>query len=928
MSGILTRVVIRGVLPLRNGSGFPRAKRFLSLLDLINRRLQTRFDLSSPKSGLLIHKRYEELAKKSLPDFEVGHWHFDEKGSNRYFDEGVGVLHLAGIPQRNLAIMEAELKISNNQGIATGVTSYKGQNLSIDPSLQKFIAAERDDHYLQAEGRLRAHRRPGERLFVVYYDPYAEKFADEIIDIADLLNKTELEQLRMTKKSRYSTQLESFEVSRRERIEAADARDSNLRFKTIRLAGLGFRNFTYDWFEVSERKCQTLKLRDLFFETQRLYFSAYEDVTVFKCNPTKEEATFFYNALLNANRALHRNPIFRLYGNLPKDEFETLFGLPPGSVKGKVRKLDLNPYITLDYSARLTGLSDELGDDGIVPAKYAAMPMPSLSVGSVIYINNYLQGMQILEQLESSITADNFESRVLLIYVQPLEDIPDETNAPETRVRYLILHHPSTGKTYFIDLFRVLTAGKSDIIKQLQKIFDKALVVGYDLQQSGVLLKSQHKLTLSNPFCLKTAMAYIERATGKSCEDLKRKFSDRSPKPVFSDLKSPRTSFADCKQLVSKCSAQAFLFDEIVTFFHSNKLLSESSYQVGQKRVGDNHFELEMKLLQVLIDASSTGLKLNIKELERLQIKRAAVDNDTHNSILLSLKKNCGDVGQVVHTYFHSLGSSTGRLSSSNPNIMGIDKALHHCVLPHSRQVLLCADYSQIEPRIAAAYAGEEALLQVFREGKDIYIEIASSLFQIAPDSVDPETRSKIKTMFLGLLYGMGGPALQKRLSAQGIDITVSDAKELITQFKSIYPNLGGLIDEAGKLAREQKKSGGMITVKTLTGRPITLDAAVAEESELRAHNFNHIIQGTGADILKLAAVEFHRRIREEGLRAQIVNLIHDEILVEVSREERDRVREVLVDVMETIGREVLGVETPVTCGVGSNWRIAKEKQL
>ena len=79
---------------------------------------------------------------------------------------------------------------------------------------------------------------------------------------------------------------------------------------------------------------------------------------------------------------------------------------------------------------------------------------------------------------------------------------------------------------------------------------------------------------------------------------------------------------------------------------------------------------------------------------------------------------------------------------------------------------------------------------------------------------------------------------------------------------------------------------------------------------------------------MKLAAVEFHRRIREEGLRAQIVNLIHDEILVEVSREERDRVREVLVDVMETIGREVLGVETPVTCGVGSNWRIAKEKQL
>ena len=924
MAGILVRIVISGVLPLRNGSGFPRAKRFLSLIDLINLRLQTRYALSSPKSGLLIHKRYEELAKKSLPDFEVGHWHFDEKGSNRYFNEGVSILHLAGIPQRNLAIMEAELKISNRQSLKQGVTSYKGQKLSIDPSLQKFIAAERDDHYLQAEGRLRAHRRPGERLFVVYYDPYAEKFADEIIGIADLLNKTELEELRMTGKSRYSTQLESFEVSRRERIEAADSRDSNLRFKTIRLAGLGFRNFTYDWFEVSERKCQTLKLRDLFFETQRLYFSAYEDVTVFKCNPTSEEATLFYNALLNANRALHRNPIFRLYGNLPKDEFETLFGLPPGSVKGKVRKLDLNPYITLDYSARLTGLSDELGDDGIVPAKYAAMPMPSVSVGNVIYINNYLQGKQILEQLESSITADNFESRVLLIYVQPLEDIPDETNAPETRVRYLILHQQSTGKTYFVDLFRILAAGKADIIRQLQKIFDKALVVGYDLQQSGVLLKSQHKLTLSNPFCLKTAMAYIERATGKSCEDLKRKFSDRSPKPVFSDLKSPRTSFDDCKQLVSKCSAQAFLFDEIVTFFQSYKLLSESSYQTGQMKIADNHFELEMKLLQVLIDASSTGLKVNKKELERLQIKCAAVDNDTHNSILLSLLNNCGEPGQVVHTYFHSLGSSTGRLSSSNPNIMGIDRTLHHCILPHSRQVLLCADYSQIEPRIAAAYTQEEPLLRVFREGKDIYREIASSLFQIATDSVDTETRSKIKTMFLGLLYGMGAKALQKRLLDQGIDVTISEAKELIINFKNTYTKLGGIIDGAGKLAGEQKKAGGMITARTMTGRPITINATSSEESELRAHNFNHIIQGTGADILKLAAVEFHKRIREAGLRAQIVNLVHDEILVEVSREDRDRVQEILVDVMQSVGRSVIGIETPVKCGVGSNWRIAK----
>jgi len=928
MAGILVRIVISGVLPLRNGSGFPRAKRFLSLIDLINLRLQTRYALSSPKSGLLIHKRYEELAKKSLPDFEVGHWHFDEKGSNRYFNEGVSILHLAGIPQRNLAIMEAELKISNRQSLKQGVTSYKGQKLSIDPSLQKFIAAERDDHYLQAEGRLRAHRRPGERLFVVYYDPYAEKFADEILDIADLLSETELEELRMTVKSRYSTQLESFEVSRKERIEAADSRDSSLRFKAIRLAGLGFRHFTYDWFEVSERKCQNLKLRDIFLQTQRLYVSTDEDVTTVKCSPTPEDATFFYNVLLKADRALHRNPVFRLYGNLPKDEFESLFGLNPGSVKGKVRKIDLKPYLTLDYTARLTGLSEEPDEDGIVPAKYAAIPIPSVSVGSVLYINNYLQGKLVLEQLESSITAANFESRVFFIYVQPLEDLPDETNAPETRVRYLVLHHPSTGKTYSIDLFRILTAGKADIIRQLQTIFDKSLIIGWDLQLSGVLLKAQQSLTISNPYCLKVALNYLSRATGKSFKYMEKDFLGKLPKAVYSDWKTPRTTISDRESLVACSAYQENLFKDIVKQFRENSLISRGDTLVGQLELGDSYFELEMSLLPALVEASSAGIKVDKEELERLLVQQTALDSTEGRSTLVGILQSCEASKPMLHAYFKQIASITGRLSSVNPNIMGIDREFHRFVLSRSGHVLLSADYSQIEPRIAASYAGEEALLQVFREGKDIYIEIASSLFQIAPDSVDPETRSKIKTMFLGLLYGMGGPALQKRLSAQGIDITVSEAKELITQFKSIYPNLGGLIDEAGKLAGEQKKAGGMITVKTLTGRPITIDATTSEESELRAHNFNHIIQGTGADILKLAAVEFQRRIREEGLRAQIVNLIHDEILVEVSREDRDRAREVLVDVMGMVGREVIGVDTPVECGVGSNWRIAKEKQL
>jgi hypothetical protein len=510
--------------------------------------------LGSPKSGLLIHKRYEELAKKSLPDFEVGHWHFDEKGSNRYFNEGVSILHLAGIPQRNLAIMEAELKIGNRQSLKPGVTSYKGQKLSIDPSLQKFIAAERDDHYLQAEGRLRAHRRAGERLFVVYYDPYAEKFADEIIDIADLLSETELEELRLTGKSRYSTQLESFEVSRRRELKlpmlGTPSQIQGHQTGRARLQALHILLVRSLRKEVPESETP-----GHIFQTQRLYVNTDEDVTTVECSPTPEEAPLFYDTLLKADRALHKNPVFRLYGNLQKDEFESLFGLNPGSVKGKVRKIDLKPYLTLDYTARLTGLSPEPDEDGIVPAKYAAIPIPSVSVGSVIYINNYLQGKQILTELEQSIT-EKPDSRMFLIWVPALEDLADETHDPANRVRYLLLHHPSTGKTYFIDLFRILTAGKADIIRQLQTIFDKSLIVGWDLQLSGVLLKAQQNLNLSNPYCLKVALNYLSRATGKSFKYMEKDFLGKLPRAGYSDWKTPRTTISDRESLVACCKYQ------------------------------------------------------------------------------------------------------------------------------------------------------------------------------------------------------------------------------------------------------------------------------------------------------------------------------------------------------------------------------------
>ncbi|HQN28663.1 MAG TPA: hypothetical protein PLT43_08880, partial [Mesotoga sp.] len=210
------------------------------MMKLVNEKLIFRYE-KERNPGLLTFKKYEALAREILPEFETGHWHADEKGSNRYYDRGVNILHLIGIPQKNLAHMASEVELEIGEPLQKGSIEERGQKYFIDPRLQKKVAAERDDHYLQAEGRLRANRRLGESLYVVHYDPYAEKFADETIDIADLLSEAELDSLGLTKKSRYATQRANFQKQRNTVSLEAQVQDGKLRARAARLAGLGFR---------------------------------------------------------------------------------------------------------------------------------------------------------------------------------------------------------------------------------------------------------------------------------------------------------------------------------------------------------------------------------------------------------------------------------------------------------------------------------------------------------------------------------------------------------------------------------------------------------------------------------------------------------------------------------------------------------------
>ena len=271
-----------------------------------------------------------------------------------------------------------------------------------------------------------------------------------------------------------------------------------------------------------------------------------------------------------------------------------------------------------------------------------------------------------------------------------------------------------------------------------------------------------------------------------------------------------------------------------------------------------------------------------------------------------------------VHTTFNQALTATGRLSSSNPNLQNIPvrtergKEIRKAFIPGTPEgVIVSADYSQIELRIMAHLSQDEHLVKAFRDGEDVHAATAAKIYGIPLSEVTREQRGRAKTANFGIMYGISSFGLAQRLH-----LGRKEAKELIDGYFASFPAIRSFIDDSIAFARDNGY------VETLFGRRRFLPDITSRNATVRAlaerNAVNAPIQGTAADIIKLAMIGIDRRLTEAGLRSRMVLQIHDELLFDAVPEEVERLEALVVEVMENVLK--LSVPLTVACSSGKNW--------
>lgn len=270
-----------------------------------------------------------------------------------------------------------------------------------------------------------------------------------------------------------------------------------------------------------------------------------------------------------------------------------------------------------------------------------------------------------------------------------------------------------------------------------------------------------------------------------------------------------------------------------------------------------------------------------------------------------------------VHSSFNQSVTATGRLSSSNPNLQNIPvrgedgREIRRAFVPEEGEVFFSADYSQIELRIMAHLSGDEHLIRDFHDGRDIHAATAARIFHKPLEEVDRDERRKAKTANFGIIYGISAFGLAERM-----DVSRTEAKELITNYFDTYPGVKEYIERAVERAREKGY------IETLFGRRRYLPDINSRNAVVRGYAernaVNAPIQGTAADIIKVAMIRIDRRLREEGFRAKMILQVHDELNFSVPQDELPRLRAMVIKEMES----ACPMQVPLLadCGEGVNW--------
>ncbi len=342
-----------------------------------------------------------------------------------------------------------------------------------------------------------------------------------------------------------------------------------------------------------------------------------------------------------------------------------------------------------------------------------------------------------------------------------------------------------------------------------------------------------------------------------------------------------------------------------VILFDKMKLVDKpKKTKTGQYATGEDI------LSKLAVEHDIARLILEFREYQKL--KSTYVD---------ALPKLISPVDGLVHTDYRQAVAATGRLSSNNPNLQNIPirtekgREIRKAFIPRDENhTLMAADYSQIELRIVAAFAQDESMIDAFKNGRDIHATTASKVFGVPLEEVDRDMRRKAKEVNFGLIYGISAFGL-----AQNIGISRTEAQEIITAYFNEFPGVKRYMDEQVNKARE------FTYVETILGRRRYLRDIHSKNMVGRGHAernaINAPIQGSAADMVKVAMINIDQWMKAEGLKSKMIMQVHDELVFDVYKPELELMKERIPELMKNA--IPLDVPMEVETGIGENWLIA-----
>lgn len=325
---------------------------------------------------------------------------------------------------------------------------------------------------------------------------------------------------------------------------------------------------------------------------------------------------------------------------------------------------------------------------------------------------------------------------------------------------------------------------------------------------------------------------------------------------------------------------------------------------------------------------TKSGWSTDAETLESLREYSPVVDTillyrtyqKLNSTYVEGLLKQVGEDGRIRST-FNQTETRTGRLSSNEPNLQNIPvrtelgSRLRQFFVAPAGDVLADADYSQIELRILASISGDEAMQDAFKNGEDIHRATAARVHGLPPEMVTPSLRSSAKAVNFGIVYGIGAFSLSK-----DIGVSVKEAEQFIKNYLDSFPGVRNYMEKTVAFGKEHGY------VETLYGRRRPLPEIANSHHNVRALGeriaMNTPIQGTAADVIKVAMIRVWRRLRDEKLQARLILQVHDELIVETPKEEAKQVRQILQEEME--GAAQLAVPLEVDVHTGETWLQAK----